>query len=158
MIETTIVPIVKNKCGNITDSNNYRPIALATIVSKLFESVLLMKCEQYLTTSANQFGFKTGHSTDLCIYALKEFIEYYKSRNTTVFVTFLDASKAFDRIDHWLLFKKLISKDVPLFIIRLLVYWYSHQQMCVRWGNIVSSSFCVSNGVKQGGILSPYFI
>ena len=67
MIETTIVHIVKNKCGNITDSNNYRPIALATIVSKLFESVLLMKCEQYLTTSANQFGFKTGHSTDVCI-------------------------------------------------------------------------------------------
>ena len=71
MIETTIVTIVKNKCGNITDSNNYRPIALATIVSKLFESVILMKCEQYLTTSANQFGFNTGHSTDLCIYALK---------------------------------------------------------------------------------------
>ena len=137
MIETTIVPIVKNKCGNITDSNNYRPIALATIVSKLFESVLLMKCEQYLITSANQFGFKTGHSTDLCIYALEEFIEYYKSRNTTVFVTFVDASKAFDRIDHWLLFKKLISKDVPLFIIRLLIYWYSYQQMCVRWGNKV---------------------
>ena len=58
IIETTIVPIVKNKCGNITDSNNYRPIALATIVSKLFESVLLLKCEYYLTTSANQFGFK----------------------------------------------------------------------------------------------------
>ena len=31
MIETTIAPIVKNKCGNITDSNNYGPIALATI-------------------------------------------------------------------------------------------------------------------------------
>ena len=156
IIETTIVPIVNNKCSNITDSNNYRPIALATIVSKLFESVLLIKCEQYLTTSANQFGFKTGHSTDLCIYALNEFIEYYKSRNTTVFVTFLDASKSFDRIDHWLLFKKLISKDVPLFIIRLLAYWYSHQKMCVRWGNKVFSFFmCVSNGVKQGGILSP---
>ena len=60
MIETTIVLIVKNKCGNITDSNNYRPIALATIVSKLFESVFLLKCEQYLTTITNQFGFKTG--------------------------------------------------------------------------------------------------
>ena len=43
-IETTIITIVKNKCGNITDNNNYRPIALATIVSKLFESVLLLKC------------------------------------------------------------------------------------------------------------------
>ena len=65
MIETAIVPIVKNKCGNITDYNNYRHIALATIVSTLLESDLLMKCEQYLTTSANQFGFKTGHSTDI---------------------------------------------------------------------------------------------
>ena len=70
MIETTIVPIVKNKCDNITDSNNNILIAFATIVSKLFESVLLLKCEHYLTTSTNQFGFKTGHITDLYIYML----------------------------------------------------------------------------------------
>ena len=36
MIKTTIVPIVKNKCGNIYKSNSYRPIALATIITKLF--------------------------------------------------------------------------------------------------------------------------
>ena len=43
MIETIgiIVPIVKNKWGNLCDSNNYRPIALATLMSKLFESVIL---------------------------------------------------------------------------------------------------------------------
>ena len=70
MIKTPIVPIVKNKCGNISESNNYRPIALATIISKLFESVLLLKCEDYLSTCSNLFGFKKGHSTDLCIYAL----------------------------------------------------------------------------------------
>ena len=67
MIDTTIVSIVKNKCGNITDINNYRLIALATIGSKLFESVLLLKCEYYLTTSTNQFGFKTAHITDMHI-------------------------------------------------------------------------------------------
>ena len=88
------------------------------------------------------------------VYALKECIKHYKSRNTTVCVTFLDASKAFDRIEHWLLFKKLIAKDVPLFIIRLRLYQYSHQQMCIRWGNTFSSLF----SVKQGGILSPALI
>ena len=36
MIETSVVPIVKNKCGNLCDSNNYRPIALATLMSKFF--------------------------------------------------------------------------------------------------------------------------
>ena len=71
MIETTIVPIVKNKSGNLSDSSNYRPIALATIISKMFESVLLLKCAEYLSTSDNQFGFKSCHSTDLCIYTLK---------------------------------------------------------------------------------------
>ena len=71
-IKTTIVPIVKNKCGHISESNNYRPIALATIISKLFESVLLLKCEDYLSICSNQFGSKKGHSTDLCIYALKK--------------------------------------------------------------------------------------
>ena len=155
LIETTIVPIIKNKAGNLSSGNNYRPIALANVMSKVFESLILLRCEQFLTTADNQFGFKSGHSTDFCIYTLKEFIEYYKQRNTTIFVTFLDASKAFDRIDHWLLFKKLIDKHVLLFIIRLLVCWYSTQKMHIRWGNTVTSSFLVSNGVKQGGIISP---
>ena len=122
MIETTIVPIVKNKSGNLSDSSNYRPIALATIISKMFESVLLLKCAEYLSTSDNQFGFKSCHSTDLCIYTLKEFIDYYKTRGTTMYVTFLDASKAFDRIDQWLLFDKMIKKGVLLCIIKLLVF------------------------------------
>ena len=43
-------------------------------------------------------------------------------RNTTVFVTFLDSSKAFDRVNYWLLFTKLIDKNVPLFVVKLLMF------------------------------------
>ena len=68
MIETIIIPIVKNPRGYLSDSNNYRPIELATIMSKLFESVILLKCEMFLDTCPNQFGSKKGHSTDVCIY------------------------------------------------------------------------------------------
>ena len=133
----------------------YRPIAIATIVSKLYESTILYKCEDFLNTCDNQFGFKRKHGTEFCIYTLKEFIDYYKQRGTTIFVTFLDASKAFDKIDFWLLFQKLITKDFPVFIIKILAYWYCHQEMHVRWGSTFTSSFHVSNGLKQGGILSP---
>ena len=54
MIETTIAHTVKNKSGNLSDSSNYRPIARATIISKMFESVLFLKCAEYLSTSDNQ--------------------------------------------------------------------------------------------------------
>ena len=77
-----------------TQSISYR-VAIATITSKLLKSIILLKCEEYFFTSDNQFGFKAGHSTEFCIYSLLEFIDFYK-KNTTVFVTFLDASKAFD--------------------------------------------------------------
>ena len=73
LIETTIVPIVKNKCGNLSN-NNYRPIAIATITSKVLELLILVKCEEFLYTSDNQFGFKSGHSTEFCIYSLQEYI------------------------------------------------------------------------------------
>ena len=74
----------------------------------------------------------------LCIYVLKEMIEYLKSHNTSVFVTFLDASKDCDKIDYWQLFNKLLNIHVPVFIVNMLVYWFSRQEMFIRWGNTYS--------------------
>ena len=86
----------------------------------------------------------------------KQAVSYYVNQNSPVFSTFLDASKAFDRVNHKLLFKKLSNRNVPACFVRLLTYWYSTQCMKVRWGNVSSSAFTVSNGVRQGGVLSPY--
>ena len=155
MINSVIVPLVKNKSGDLTDKNNYRPIALSSIASKVFEHIIILRLEEYLWTNDNQFGFKSGHSTDLCIYALSEFIEYFKSRSTSVYVAFLDASKAFDKISHWILFRKLIDRKVPIYLVKILCYWYQHQIMSVRWGCSISKGFNVTNGVRQGGVLSP---
>ena len=69
----------------------------------------------------------------------------------------MDASKAFDRVCHNKLFKKLEDRSIPGYILRIIVFWYENQSMAVKWGNIVSQSFTVSNGVRQGGILSPHF-
>ena len=70
----------------------------------------------------------------------------------------MDASKAFDRVNHWTLFKKLILRGVPLIFIRLIVYWYRSQHVCVKWGSVVSSNFIVLNGVRQGGICHHGFL
>ena len=81
MINSVIIPLIKNKCGDQTDKNNYRPSALYSIISKVLEKIITERLEIYLWTNSNQFGFK---STDLCFYALTEFIEYFKSHSTSV--------------------------------------------------------------------------
>ena len=112
---------------------------MSSITSKVFEHIILLRLEKYLWTTDNQFGFKSGHSTDLCIYALSEPIEYFKSRSTSVYVAFLDASKAFDKISQWTLFGKLIDRNVPMYLIKVLCYWYQHQSTSVRWGYFISN-------------------
>ena len=77
--------------------------------------------------------------------------------NGSVFTCFLDASKAFDHVNHRILFTKLGNRGTPpQYIIRILSFWYANKQMCIRWGGTYSTSFNVSNGVRQGSILSPY--
>ena len=154
--DTVLVPIVKNKLKPATDSNNYRPIAIATAMSKLIELVILDKCEQYLSTSDNQFGFKKGHSTELCIFSLKEIVNYYNSHGSPVFICFLDIRKAFDRVNYSKLFKKMIARSVPIYLVKLIAFWYVNQRVMVKWGNTLSDPFNVKNGIKQGGLLSPY--
>ena len=84
MIAVVLVPIVKNKRASICSKSNYRPIALGSIVSTIFEKMLYDRISYALTTCSNQFGFKTKHSTDMCIYAFKEAVLKYRSLNSNV--------------------------------------------------------------------------
>ena len=156
LMSVILVPIIKDKSGKINSKDNYRPIAIASTMSKLLEKLLLERLNNYLVTSSHQFGFKSKHSTDACIYVLKETINNFVEKQSSVYLCFLDASKAFDRVNHYKLFHKLVNRGVPGYLVRILVFWYSNQTMCVRWGNMTSKGFKVSNGVRQGGILSPY--
>lgn len=155
ILSVLLVPVLKEKTGRLNSMDNYRPIAIASILSKVLERIILYRMEKYLLTTDNQFGFKSKHSTDLCIYVLKEAITKYQGHNSSVFLCFIDASKAFDRINHRKLFDKLLERDVPKYIIRVLMCWYAQQTFQVKWDNSISAPFNVGNGVRQGGILSP---
>ena len=69
---------------------------------------------------------------------------------------FLVNSKAFDRVLHMKLLEKLIQRKVPMCFVRLLKHWYKEQTMQIKRGKHFSELFHVSNGVRQGGVLSPY--
>ena len=151
-----LIPLIKNKMKNAADPGNYRPIAITTISSKIFESVILNFLSPFLHTTDNQFGFKPNHSTDTCIYILKELLDYYTSSGSPVYLCFVDVRKAFDRVNYLKLFLKLQKRGTPIYIIGILYCWFSTQQFCVKWGNVLSHSFGSSNGLRQGGILSPH--
>ena len=157
MLDTIIVPLIKDKNGNISDHENYRPLALTCVISKMFEFLILHRYQDLLRTTANQFGFKQKLSTDMCIFSLKQIIEYYNCYSSPVYLCFLDASKAFDKLNHWHLFSKLLDRNVPSIIVRILLYLYVHQKYTVRWSGCFSVPFYVSNGAPQGRILSPSF-
>jgi len=119
-------------------SDNYRPIALAPILSKVLEWSILLKYRSSFITSSLQFGFKQGFSSDLCTGLVKNVIARYLFNDTNVYGCFLDASKTFDRVDHSVLFEKLLSRNLPPAVVRLLLLWYTNQKLCVTWGSCSS--------------------
>ena len=156
-MDTFLTPIVKDKKGDSESKDNYRPLAVTSILSKIFETVILNRYQDCLITCYNQFGFKNKHSTDLCTFTLKHVIDFYQSMSSPLFICYLDASKAFDRLNFWVLFDKLLKRGMPVIIVRILIYWYTSQNFYVRWGSSVSEAFKSSNGTRQGGVISPHF-
>ena len=154
-LKATMIPIVKNKRGDCQNSDNYRAIALSNLLGKIFDRLILQIQKIPLQMSDLQFGYKAHSSTMMCTSILLETIQFYTSNKSQVYALFIDASKAFDRVCHEKLFNILLSRDMCPSILRLLYVMYRNSSMCVRWGDAVSQSFSVQNGVKQGGVLSP---
>ena len=80
----------------------------------------------------------------------------YTRQHSPSYTCFLDKYKAFDKINNFKLFRKLLDRKTSIVIVRILLFWYSKQTVCIKWGRSISGFFfCISNGVRQGGILSP---
>ena len=153
-LKSVIIPIPKNN-NNLSNSENYRGISLCSALCKLFEHIVLSKCGMSLVSSDSQFGFKENHSTSICATVFKDITSFYLSRDTDVYCSFVDATKAFDRLKFDKLFEILLFRKVPAVFIRVLYDLYTRQKICVSWAGVHSSYFTASNGIRQGGIISP---
>ena len=117
--------------------------------------VIIHSCKEALKTSDYQFGFKPAHCTSQCTFVVNETIQYYVNGGSHVYTMLLDASQAFDRVNYIKLFTLLLNKGLCPLVCRLLAMQYTGQSASIKWGETFSPSFPISNGVKQGGVLSP---
>jgi len=82
-------------------------------------------------------------------------VKYYTDRGSNVYICALDLSKAFDKVDHSLLYEKLMKRNCPKKLINILMSWYSQSFTSVKWGSKYSTPVALTSGVRQGSILAP---
>ena len=102
-------PIFKK--GARTDPKNYRPISLLPLVSKIIEKSIHFQIEDYLNKKKliymYQSGFRTNHSTDLCLAQLTDFVATGMDKQMHTGMISVDIQKAFDTVDHGVFLKKM---------------------------------------------------
>ena len=108
-----------------------------------------------LDTDTMQFGFKAGVSTTQCTWLVNEVTTHFMRRGTAVTACLLDCSKAFDKCRFDKLFEKLLARKVPAVVIRVLIYVFEQQKAYVKLLDQRSDSFGITNGTRQGSVLSP---
>ena len=140
-----------------SDPNSYRAITLTSVFMRLFEGVLLQKIEQTrpIVTDPLQCGFQKGLSCLSTSFVLKESIYRCIENQSKLFVCFLDAKQAFDRVWHEGLFSKIYSTGMDVSIYKAFINMYTDLESRVRFRGFLSDWFPVMRGTRQGGVSSP---
>ena len=107
----------------------------------IIDLIILERYNDKLESSDLQFGFKVKRSTAMCSMLVKEAISYYVNNNSQVSCVFLDATKAFDKVEYSKLFELLLDRQLPPCIIRALLNMYTGQQVQVLWNGVHSNNF-----------------
>jgi len=127
-----MVPLLKDKYGDASLVNMYRGITLSSVLSKLFEYIVLELCGECLGSDMLQYGFKKSSGCVDAVLTFRESVRYFKSRGSKVFCVSVDANKAFYKVLHSGLYLELLQKGMHTAFVKLLRYWCSRKfvQFC----------------------------
>ena len=149
------IPKVKNFRSKALTCDDFRGIAIAPVISKLFEYYFLENYNSFLTSSDAQFGFKKHLGCSHAVYTVRNIVDYYVSNGTTVNLCALDVSKAFDKVNHNALYMQLMRRHIPVKLLDVIVNLFSNCTSCAKWNSVYSVCFDIVFGVRQGSVLSP---
>lgn len=154
-----IHPIYKG--GDRGDINNYRPISVLPVISKIMEKLINSRLLGFLNTfsilSKNQYGFRTGISTENAISDLTRNVTTHLDNKKKALCIFLDLKKAFDTVSIPTLLYKLNRIGIRDNFLALLTDYLQDRTQIVKLDKNTYSNVNISNnyGVPQGSVLGP---
>ncbi len=153
---STIIPIPKK--SKITGLNDYRPVALTSVVMKSFEKLLLAHLKDITGPSLDplQFAYRANRSVEDAVnMGLHYVLQHLDRPGTYVRILFVDFSSAFNTIIPNRLLPKLTQLAVPSSVCQWINSFLTDRQQLVRLGKFSSSTRTISTGAPQGCVLSP---
>ena len=152
---SNIVPILKG--GPTKEVSNYRPISLLPIVSKVMERCVYNKLIAHISSQLHelQFGFLKGKSTTSQLLRVLHEIGELLDKRVQTDAIYLDFAKAFDRVDHQLLLRKLQSFGIDGNLLKWFENYLTDRYQRVTVLGETSPPLRVISGVPQGSILGP---
>nr|XP_049607753.1 uncharacterized protein LOC125987414 isoform X2 [Syngnathus scovelli] len=153
---STIVPVAKKPA--ITGMNDYRPVALTSVVMKSFERLVLyhLKDVRGPLLDPLQFAYRANRSVDDAVnMGLHYILQHLDTPGKYARILFVDFSSAFNTIAPDILQQKLIQLAVPASTCQWITSFLTNRRQRVRLGSITSDTLTTNTGAPQGCVLSP---
>ena len=152
-----VTPIYKK--GPKGEPGNYRPVSLTSIPCRMLESIIKDKLMGYLANnnllSESQHGFLKGRSCATNLITFMDKLTKVVDSGKPADVFYLDFAKAFDKVPHQRLLKKMASKGIDGGIFRWIKSWLKDRIQTVVVNGSESRPSDVKSGVPQGSVLGP---
>uniref|UniRef100_A0A3B3HAC9 Reverse transcriptase domain-containing protein n=1 Tax=Oryzias latipes TaxID=8090 RepID=A0A3B3HAC9_ORYLA len=152
----TIIPVPKT--SPTTSLNDYRPVALTSVIMKCFERLMLSHIRDNLATDldTHQFAYCKNRSTeDAVAVALHSALNHLEQQQSYVRMLFVDYSSAFNTIIPDRLCNKLLTLGLPPLTCNWINNFLTNRTQTVRLGPHRSSTRTLNIGAPQGCVLSP---
>ena len=152
-----VVPL--HKGGDPNEMNNYRPISKLPCLAKMLESFVNEQISSFLSLNSIlcpfQSGFRAGHSTITATTLVVNDIASAVDKKQCCAALFIDLSKAFDTVNHEILFGKLNSLGFDNVSLRWFKNYFTGRTQCIDVAGLTSEALVINSGVPQGSILGP---